>query len=255
MTQLQFIGTGSAFTLGDGNYQSNMVLQSDTKQNLLIDCGSDARKALFEQGLSYKDVHSVYISHLHSDHIGGLEWLAFVTKYDPSCAQPILYISPDLAEDLWTKSLSGGLCSSDDPDVNLSTYFQVELIQNQLFHWEGLVIEIFHAPHVCCGTHELPSYGLHFIANGKNVLLSTDIKFLPEYMKKLYDEADIIFQDCETHLFKTGVHAHYTDLRTLDKAIKNKMWLYHYQPGALPDAVADGFKGFVKKGQIFDFTF
>jgi hypothetical protein len=32
------------------------------------------------------------------------------------------------------------------------------------------------------------------------------------------------------------------------------MWLYHYNPGHLPDARADGFRGFVKKGQVFDFA-
>jgi len=31
------------------------------------------------------------------------------------------------------------------------------------------------------------------------------------------------------------------------------MWLYHYQDGELPAAVADGFAGFVAKGQVFEF--
>ena len=31
------------------------------------------------------------------------------------------------------------------------------------------------------------------------------------------------------------------------------MWLCGYQPGPKPDAVADGFLGFVKRGQVFDF--
>ena len=31
------------------------------------------------------------------------------------------------------------------------------------------------------------------------------------------------------------------------------MWLYGYQPVSLPDAKKDGFRGFVQRGQIFEF--
>jgi hypothetical protein len=31
------------------------------------------------------------------------------------------------------------------------------------------------------------------------------------------------------------------------------MWLYHYSSGKLPDAEKEDFKGFVKRGQVFEF--
>jgi hypothetical protein len=65
--------------------------------------------------------------------------------------------------------------------------------------------------------------------------------------------ADIIFQDCETAPFESGVHSHYGKLKTLPDKMKQKMWLYHYQDGDLPDARGDGFRGFVVKGQRFDY--
>src|SRR5579862_6482503 len=122
--KLTFLGTGSAFTVS-GNYQSNMVLESDTKKMLLIDCGSDARHSLNELGLSYRDIHSVYVSHLHADHVGGLEWLAFNTKFDSTIQKPNLFISEHLVHDLWNKTLSGGLSSIQDEIVTLSSFFQV----------------------------------------------------------------------------------------------------------------------------------
>ena len=42
-------------------------------------------------------------------------------------------------------------------------------------------------------------------------------------------------------------------LATLAPEIKNKMWLYHYNPGPLPNAEKDGFLGFVKKSSLFEF--
>ncbi len=51
VTRLRFLGSGNAFTVGDGNWQSNMLIESDAGRRLLVDCGSDARLSLAEQGL------------------------------------------------------------------------------------------------------------------------------------------------------------------------------------------------------------
>ena len=85
------------------------------------------------------------------------------------------------------------------------------------------------------------------------VFLTTDTQFAPSQIMDFYRRASIVFQDCETSPYKSGVHAHYSELKTLPGDIRAKMWLYHYQDGALPDAQADGFAGFVKQGQVFEF--
>jgi len=67
-----------------------------------------------------------------------------------------------------------------------------------------------------------------------------------------YFDNDIIFQDCETYEC-SNVHSRYSNLKKFPADIKKKMWLVHYQDLGvnMPDAVADGFAGFVKKGQVF----
>lgn len=249
--KLTFIGSGSAFTVGN-NFQSNMILQSDSGKKMLIDCGADVRHALYELKLSYLDIQSAYISHLHFDHCVGLEWLAFNTKFDPRCSKPSLYIHPELEHDLW-KALSVSLISLADKIINLSTYFDVHLIKENQFKWEEIEFKIFPVVHVLLEDRLMPCYGIKFQVNGKKILITTDTQFIPDYFMPLYGEADLIFHDCEVSDYKSGVHAHYKELKTLDPVIKNKMWLYHYQPIPLPDAEADGFLGFVKKGQSFDF--
>ena len=104
--KLIFTGTGSAFTTGADNYQSNMLLV-EGDQKLLVDCGSDIRHALWDLGLTYRDITNVYVSHLHGDHVGGLEWLAFTRHFDKACTKPTLFIPQVAAEDLWEKVLSG----------------------------------------------------------------------------------------------------------------------------------------------------
>lgn len=251
--KLIFLGTGSAFTVGAQNYHSNMLLESPQGKRLLIDCGSDARFSLYEQGLSCQDIHDVYISHLHADHVGGMEWLAFNTKFNPAHQKVCLHVSDTLVEPIWDNVLCGGLSFLQDGKAELKTYFEVEAVPHQgKFTWEAIDFHLIQTIHIRSGNDLMPCYGLLFRVKETTIFITTDAQLTPE-ITNIYSRADLIFQDCETAHFKSGVHAHYTDLVKLDAQTKKKMWLYHYQPGPLPDAQAEGFCGFVKKGQAFNF--
>ncbi len=139
--------------------------------------------------------------------------------------------------------------------ANLATYFEVIRIPpNEFFEWSGVKFKIVQTIHIYNGFAIVPSFGLIFEVDGQKVFLTTDTQFCPEQIKDFYKMADIIFHDCETSPFESGVHAPYDKLKGLPAETKAKMWLYHYQPGELPDANADGFRGFVTRGQIFDFA-
>lgn len=254
--KLIFLGSGSAANIGNHNFHSNMLLVNDRQKTLLIDCGSDLRHALYERGLSYKDISDIYISHLHADHTGGLEILAFSTKFDPDYqTKPKLYLSDALVEPLWNTVLSGGLSSLEGDIATLSTYFEVHAIKNNVFLWQSLEIHLIKTLHVMSGNVFMPSFGLTFkTIEGLSVLITTDTRFNPEGFHDSYVGSDIIFHDCETDPRRSGVHAHYQDLITLDPKIKEKIWLYHYNSPDLPNAKRDGFRGFVRKGHVFDFS-
>lgn len=252
--ELIFLGTGSAFTIGVDNYQSNMILKSESNKYLLLDCGTDARFSLNEQGLSHRDIDAVYVSHLHADHVGGLEWLAFTTYFDDKCKKPIMYLPKAIGNTLWNTVLAGGLKSLEGKNAKLKNYFSVDLIKKNLaFKWEDQKFYLIKTIHVKSDNTILPSYGLYFKTKKKKVLMTIDTQFTPDVLSKYFESADVIFHDCETSRIRSGVHAHYNELKKLPKHIKKKMWLYHYNPGKLPNAVKDGFLGFVKKGQSFQF--
>lgn len=230
-----------------------MLLESDTGKHLLIDCGTDARLSLWEYGqLTHQDINDVFISHLHADHVGGLEWLGFSSYFNPVHHRIKLHLSNTLEESLWTHVLSGGLSSLEGETANLHTYFDVDSIDtNGSFVWENIRFQLIQTIHVMTAFTITPSFGLFFSVNNKNVYITTDTQFAPHQIIDFYQKATIIFQDCETAELRSGIHAHFEELCTLPSSIKQKMWLYHYQPGELPDAEAQGFAGFVKKGQVF----
>ena len=244
-----WLGTGSAFTLK--NYHSNFIIEHNGKK-LLIDAGTDIRHSLNEQDLDYTDIDAIYISHLHADHAGGLEYLAFCSHFDPSVTEKITLLGNDeLLKNGWKNVWSGGL----GVDLSLDYYFNVIRVPFfGTFNWEGIsfkLIENKHTPK----PNEMNTFGLLITSDtGKIVYYTGDSVFNPNDVA--YQAADLIIQDCETYDFKSGVHANYQDLKTLPEEIKKKMMLIHYADNddffLKTNEELRGFIGFAKKGRNLD---
>jgi len=249
---LTFLGCGAAFNIGVNQFQSNMLIEDQGKR-FLIDCGSDIRHSLHKIGLSYRDISGVYISHLHADHCFGLEWLGLNCFFDKNMTAPELYIKDTLADDLWNHTLKGCMTNLGNFESEFSTYFDIQLINKEdVFCWNGTNFSLVQVVHCVVGDKLIPCYGLFITTKQQKTFISSDTQFTPDRLMSYYKEADLILHDCETSINHSGVHAHYKDLCTLDRDIKSKMWLYHYNDGSLPNAVEDGFAGFISRGQVFE---
>jgi ribonuclease BN (tRNA processing enzyme) len=248
--KLTFIGSGSGFCNHKTNYHSNILVESINGKNLLIDCGSDARHSLANINCSFNEIDNVFISHLHSDHIGGLEWLGFSRLYDKGGDLSHLFIPKLLITPLWENCLKGGMNSFKEKEAQLDDFFQVHPV-DESFIWEKIKFTLIKTIHVYSNHKLLPSYGL-FIESGKSKILFTgDTCFTPEIFSKFYQQADIIFHDCETSAKKSGVHSNFADLKNLPAKIKMKTWLYHANDPQAVSAKEQGFLGIVKKAQVF----
>jgi ribonuclease BN (tRNA processing enzyme) len=274
--EIKFIGTGSAFC--HKNFQSNMVIENQGK-NFLVDCGTDIRRSLMKNELTEADINAVFISHLHSDHIGGLEWLAFTTFFNPTLTRPKLYIEQSLIQDLW-RAIGPGLESIQGQVATLDTYFELMPVEvNKKFEFAGVEYDAVQAVHVSSGYKVVDSYGLMFNDVDEGTLgnlpegscgspparyyITTDCQFAPETsMMAYYREATVVFHDCETTPFKSGVHPNFDDIISLPEDVKEKMFLYHYQDNVVDEwkewndkAKSNGLGGFIKEGAIFSSTY
>jgi len=248
-----FVGAGSAFNKKDG--QSNVLVKSKSNKYLLIDCGSYCWDFMSKINLCVNDIDALYVSHLHGDHIGGIEELAFCTYFNPSCERPKLFCNNSLMHDLWDQSLRGGLESIQGKVVTITEYFDCHPVEkNDSFDWEGIRFTPVQTVHVMAGYYIKYSYGLCIQEKGgKSIFFTSDTQFCPNQIMYFYDKADVIFQDCETAPYNSGVHASYNELKTLEDSIKEKMILYHYQPNPPQDYIADGFAGMAKAGKVYEF--
>jgi len=72
-------------------WQSNFLLEFESdagKRNdgfyrLVFDFGSDFRHSLAQLGYKLTDIDGYYVSHPHHDHIGGIEYIALSSLFDP----------------------------------------------------------------------------------------------------------------------------------------------------------------------------
>ncbi|MBC8097569.1 MAG: MBL fold metallo-hydrolase [Akkermansiaceae bacterium] len=64
------LGVGDGWPCADRNHAS--FLYRLGKTSFLIDCGESVDRSVKASGLSYDSIDGIFLSHLHSDHIGGL---------------------------------------------------------------------------------------------------------------------------------------------------------------------------------------
>jgi len=258
--KITVVGCGNAFS--NKSYNQSFLLEENGR-TMLIDAGYQVPNALQNLGIDIKSIDDIYVSHLHADHIGGLEYFAFM-RYDwmnkPKNSfgkgyAPKLIGNVQLLKDLWDKSLRGGLESMEGFVATIDTFFETDPIEpNESFTWQGWTAKLVQQIHIMSGSVIMPSYGIMFSKEGhRTVYFTTDSQHCsPRQIEDFYEQADMIFQDCECvgvnmkdekFVFGSGVHANYAQLAGWESAnsiklsdkVKAKMWLSHYQDFVLED--------------------
>ena len=203
--KIHVIGCGNAFS--SESFNQSFVLEEEGRR-MLIDCGMQTPQALVTARYKPADIHDIYVSHLHSDHVGGLEYFAF-SRYDwlhhprrwtEGSYAPRLYGNVQLLKDLWDKTLRGGLESMEGFVSDMETFFEpVPIEPNKRFEWQGWTVDLIQQIHIMSGSVIMPSFGILFSREGrKTVYFVTDSQHCsPRQIEEYYKRADLIFQDCE----------------------------------------------------------
>jgi ribonuclease BN (tRNA processing enzyme) len=258
--KVTFLGVGSAFSRKYAN--SNILVESGAVK-LLIDCSHSAPRALEEYGLSLKDVTHVFITHLHADHIGGLEEYAFQAKLFYN-RKPVIMTTETLLDRLWHASLRGGLEFFEEKPghsqpLTLQDYFNPKPVAPESWFTIGKNPGLRIRPHPTNHVQAMECYGLEVeeLPEGqeKRFFFSGDTKFDSNLILHGVQTSSLIFHDCQLYDLgkdnERGVHASYQQLLTLPDDVRRRMWLYHYEDTPLPDAEKDGFAGFITELQSF----
>ncbi|TVY06728.1 MBL fold metallo-hydrolase [Paenibacillus cremeus] len=243
--QIQMIGTGSAFAK---TYYNNNALVYTKHFTLLIDCGATAPRALNELQIPLPNIDAILISHIHADHVGGLEELAFQYMYNFK-RRTKLFVPAALEVPLWEHSLRGGLENIAEGIHKLSDYFDVIPLPERepvAIHPE-LTIELLPTEHI---PHK-PSYG--FLLN-ERVYYSADSRLNGTLLTELFEK-----RGCEHFLHECQlggsniVHATLDELLTLPEALQRNVLLMHYGDNMTDFIGKTGWMRFIEQFKTYEF--
>lgn len=283
MLTITFLGVGSAFA--KRNFHSNALIEAWSKgpdhqqrpeDTLLVDFGGTGPLALYhlkdKPGFSYlagpggmihyPSIHRIFITHQHSDHIGGLEELALMNTYycPPSESgkpfKPQIISSISVLVNLWDTSLKGGLSIIQGRYALLQDYFFIMSLKpgdpekDRFTMLRRYRFRLFATDHVQIERkYDWPSYGL-FIedgVSGESAFFSGDTRFDWPAYAGMMERSRINFHDVQLTKHRSTVHAMIDELRTMPASVKRRTWLYHYGDewdSGPYDFVRDEFAGF-----------
>lgn len=236
------LGTGNAFAKA---YYNNNALLETGGRTLLLDCGTTAPRALYELGIRFDAIDAILVSHIHADHIGGLEEFAFQCKFIYR-RKPVLYIASQLVEPLWEHSLRGGL--EQDGFHSIDDYFEVRTLE------AGVPAELLPGLKVeLVPTRHIPGKTSFSVLLNDFFFYTADMVFDRELLERLVSErgVSVIFHDCQLH--PPGVvHADLSKLLTLPEELQKIIYLMHYSDDQ-PDFVGrTGFMTFIEQHKFYD---
>jgi hydroxyacylglutathione hydrolase len=226
---LQFLGTGSAFSKKYGNTSALVFVENNgVMKKLLIDCGRTTPDDLYQLGYTWSDVDAIFITHLHGDHVFGLEEAAFYGRYVLRKKPHIIFPHIKLKQDLWERVLKGTMMNSGEESriMTFDDYFTYEAVEReeQFFYFNGVMFSVFPTYHI----KNKKSYGL-IIGEKDYILYSGDSLLNKDLIDIGFSEdCQAVFHDCQLFHSEDRAHASFDDLLTLNEAWRGQVYIMHY---------------------------
>jgi len=214
---IRFLGAGNATAHDTGS--SSCVLELDGRPSLLVDCGHDTL-ARYADAYAGATPRAVFVTHVHLDHVAGLEPLFFRAVLDESlCGRIRIYVPHLLVAALHSRLALAPLALAEG-GANFWDAFQLVPVGDELWH-QGLLLQVFATRH-------------HGYRNAFGIALpgafvyTGDTRPVPEVLAALSSHGEIVFHDCAG----TANPSH-TGLDELAECypqeLRARMVLYHYE--------------------------
>lgn len=213
---------GAAPVLG----AASAVIEHEGRPLLLIDCGQEALTAYLA---AYGRLpEALFITHVHMDHVAGLERLFYAAYFDPGLRGRVrLYVPAPVVPHLQRR-----LADYPEPlaegGANFWDAFQLIPVSGAFWH-AGWRFEAFAV------RHHRPDTAFGLCLRG-SMVWTGDTRPIPELLAAMADLGETVFHDCALH--GNPSHAGLDDLeREYPPALRSRCVLYHYASAAEGEAM------------------
>jgi ribonuclease BN (tRNA processing enzyme) len=203
--RLTIIGCGDAFGAG-GRLQTSFHVRSGAT-SFLIDCGTSSLIGMRRLGLDPGEVDTVFVSHLHGDHFGGLPWMLIDAQYASKRTEPLTVAGPRGIEARFrtaAETLYPGIATGEGG----SKLTFVEYQERTPLELGGVRVTPFEVKH----PSGAPPYALRFDLDGRVLAFTGDTG----WVDTLYDvarDADLFISECFQYDVTLPIHL---DYKTID---------------------------------------
>src|SRR5215468_10035453 len=178
--RLTIIGCGDAFG-ALGSLHTSFHVRSSAS-TFLIDCGVTTLIGMRRLGLQPSDIDTVFVTHLHGDHFGGLPWLLLDARFVK--AAEALYPNSTTAEDF--------------------KFTFVEYEERKPLEIGGITVTPFEVKH----PSGAPPYALRFNIDGKVVAFTGDTGWV-DTLNEVAHGADLFISECFQYDVTLPIHLDY----------------------------------------------
>jgi ribonuclease BN (tRNA processing enzyme) len=242
LKQLLILGCGHSESLV--HFNNNAAILAP-KGNMLIDGGHTIKHALHQQNMSIADVDAIFITHVHGDHVFGLERIAYEAKFIHNKRITLIF-HESIFQELWHETLKGSLGKIGEGEAQFSDYFDLNILKGDSF-------TIFDTKYQLVPVKHTPNKSTFGLLIDDKVFYSSDTTAIKDTIKNL--SFDIGFHDVTLSEFNP-VHATLGSLiEQYPNDIKQKMFLMSYEDSfeQYQETVNQEFKGFAYQGQRINF--
>ena len=227
--EVQFLGSGDAFGSG-GRFQTCLYVRG-TADAFLIDCGASSMIALRKFGADPNTVRTIFISHLHGDHFGGLPFFILDAQLVSRRTAPLTIVGPSGVRDRLMAAMEIFFPGSTKIERNFSIEYR-ELEARVAQKIDGIEVIPYEVKHACGG----PAFALRVSCDGKTLCYSGDTEWV-ESLREAAQGADLFIVEC--YYFDKAVKFH-LDYRTLARCLPEvgarRVVLMHMGPEMLARA-------------------
>ena len=224
--RVQFVGSGDAF--GSGGRFNTCFRVERSSGDFLIDCGASTMIALRRLGIDPNAIRTIFVSHLHGDHFGGLPFFILDAQFYSRRQAPLTLVGPPTFQDRLLKAMEIFFPGSSTA-ARKFTIDVHEVAPGTSLTIDDIVIDAVEVRHACGA----PPLGLRFQCDGKTIAYSGDT----EWTDSLIDvgrDADLFIVEALSFEKRITQHLDYASFRANSERIGAKrVVLTHFGPEML----------------------